>query len=148
MFLFHLSRQVKNNDWHNIHAWKADIHLSNSKHQACLWSCQLTLVTLQEHTFTLLWVSLSLWSFPVNLSNQVIENFINVDLWFGWCFQESTEITNKQHSKTPVFFLPNIKSPFTYQLLKLLARFCPWSFPTTRSSSKSHLFPTRTIGTW
>lgn len=35
-----------------------------------------------------------------------------------------------------------------HQLLNCFARFCPWSFPTTLSSSKSHLFPTRTIGTW
>ena len=27
------------------------------------------------------------------------------------------------------------------------ARPCPWSLPTTRSSSKSHLLPTRIIGT-
>ena len=31
---------------------------------------------------------------------------------------------------------------------QLRARFCPWSFPTTRSSSKSHLLPTRIMGTF
>lgn len=31
--------------------------------------------------------------------------------------------------------------------LKCLARFIPWSFPTTLSSSKSHLLPTKIIGT-
>lgn len=34
------------------------------------------------------------------------------------------------------------------QWFHCLARFWPCSFPTTRSSSKSHLFPTRIIGTW
>lgn len=34
-----------------------------------------------------------------------------------------------------------------YQLENCFAKFCPWSFPTTRSSSKSHLFPTKTMGT-
>ena len=34
------------------------------------------------------------------------------------------------------------------QLLNSLLSWFPWSFPTTRSSSKSHLFPTRHIGTW
>ncbi|KAF3861135.1 hypothetical protein F7725_001390 [Dissostichus mawsoni] len=33
------------------------------------------------------------------------------------------------------------------QLLHCRARFCPCSFPTTRSSSRSHLLPTRIIGT-
>lgn len=31
--------------------------------------------------------------------------------------------------------------------LKVLAKFWPWSLPTTRSSSKSHLLPTKIIGT-
>jgi len=31
--------------------------------------------------------------------------------------------------------------------LNCRAKFTPWSLPTTRSSSKSHLFPTNTIGT-
>ncbi|TNN66355.1 hypothetical protein EYF80_023394 [Liparis tanakae] len=30
----------------------------------------------------------------------------------------------------------------------VISTFWPCSFPTTRSSSKSHLFPTRIIGTW
>lgn len=34
------------------------------------------------------------------------------------------------------------------QLFHWRARFWPCSLPTTRSSSKSHLFPTRIIGTW
>ena len=33
-------------------------------------------------------------------------------------------------------------------LSKLLARFAPWSLPTTLSSSRSHLLPTSIIGTW
>ena len=33
-------------------------------------------------------------------------------------------------------------------LAQVRARFSPWSLPTTRSSSKSDLLPTRTIGTY
>ena len=41
----------------------------------------------------------------------------------------------------------SITDKLPYQFPHCRARFWPWSLPTTLSSSKSHLFPTRTIGT-
>ena len=48
-------------------------------------------------------------------------------------------------SFTPILAFAEVS--MNAQLLNCLARFSPWSFPTTRSSSKSHLLPTKTIGT-
>ena len=48
-------------------------------------------------------------------------------------------------SLTPIFALAEVS--MKAQLLNCLARLSPWSLPTTLSSSRSHLFPTSTMGT-
>ena len=59
--------------------------------------------------------------------------------WNQWCEGELT-------SRTLIFDLAEDSKKA--QWFHCLARFWPCSFPTTRSSSRSHLFPTRIIGTW
>ena len=48
-------------------------------------------------------------------------------------------------SLTPILAFADVS--MKEQLLNCLARLSPWSLPTTRSSSRSHLLPTSTIGT-
>lgn len=118
------------------------------------------------------------WRFPIYLSDQVIEDLRrhNKDRWFNrgagllahdpslkWqgfklrVRQLSLQIsqTNLRKegshlgaltSRTLIFDLAEDSKKA--QWFHCLARFWPCSFPTTRSSSKSHLFPTRIIGTW
>lgn len=49
-------------------------------------------------------------------------------------------------SLTLIFDLADVSKKA--QLFHWRARFCPCSLPTTRSSSRSHLFPTKIMGTW
>ena len=65
------------------------------------FTCNVLVVSLQEHTCTrtttaVIWSFLCVWCFSVYLSDQVIKDFIDVDLWFRWGFQESTEINITQ----------------------------------------------------
>lgn len=57
-----------------------------------------------------------------------------------------TDVVWQLTSLTLIFDLAEVSKKA--QLFHWRARFWPCSLPTTRSSSRSHLFPTRIMGTW
>merc|ERR1719322_176500 len=72
------------------------------------------------------------------------------DLFDIFCFLAGAVLficltRSKNISVTPIFDLAEVS--MNVQLPNCLAIIIPWSFPTTLSSSKSHLLPTNTIGT-
>ena len=86
------------------------------------------------------------WHTSISLNNQVI---------FGTqpcCNKKVIFCQTKRYISTPI--LTSLTLIFDFADVSINAQFhlrerlAPWSLPTTRSSSKSHLFPTRIIGTW
>ena len=51
--------------------------------------------TLQKDTTFFTFLLLRFWCLPVYLSDQIVKDFIDVDLWFSWCFQKGTEKYHK-----------------------------------------------------
>lgn len=88
----------------------------------------------------------------LNKYNSTDDCSTHIQLWLRWktnwkiyrvAFLEGTFVLT---SRTLIFDLAEDSKKA--QWFHCLARFWPCSFPTTRSSSRSHLFPTRIIGTW
>lgn len=68
-------------NFHKKTSWKGYTDTSNCRHQVCFLICQLFRNTLQENTFSPLpGFFLGIWSLPVYLSHQIIENFIHINL--------------------------------------------------------------------
>ncbi len=57
-------------------------------------------------------------------------------------------ISNKRKCRTSFTLILDLADVSRNAQFQLRERLLPWSLPTTRSSSKSHLFPTNIIGTW
>ena len=90
-----------------------------------------------------LWLDLMIFKVFSNLSNSTI-------LWF-YPTRHSCR-SNKDKEQLTLTSLTLIldfaDDSRKAQLHHCLAKFWPCSLPTTRSSSRSHLLPTRIIGTW
>ena len=83
--------------------------------------------SLQEHTWatTVVLLFLCFWCFSVYLPDQVVKDFIDVDLWFCWCFQEGTEINTTQWLLVTFISIYNADrdvSILTHWLLELSAK--------------------------
>jgi hypothetical protein len=85
------------------------------------------------------WTTAGVRIAAVDLPDQVVENLMHIDLLLGRSLE----------GKSTFYYsnLINRKCTSVKALLNCRARFSPCSLPTTRSSSRSHLFPTRIMGT-
>lgn len=95
--------------------------------------------------------------FSVDLSHQIVENLQDRNRGVTGAAARSepgpagpacgrAACLRSLTSLTLIFDLAEVSKKA--QLLHWRARFWPCSFPTTRSFSRSHLFPTRIMGTW
>ena len=99
------------------------------------------------------WFCLFLRILAINLPNQIVKNLSQNKKKLACCCcchcKDSTfsrlHVLNTLTSLTLIFALADDSRKA--QLLNDRARLLPWSLPTTRSSSRSHLLPTKIIGT-